>query len=304
MRAWLHHHATTLGATLAKLARSPLASLLNASVIGVALALPAGFHVALSNLQTYAGDLAAAPQLSLFLSRHAEAADVARIDARLRVHPGVERYGYVPRDEALRAIRASSGLADVIDSLERNPLPDAFVVDASDGTAKKLEALRAEFSKWPAVEHVQLDSLWAQRLEALLDLGRLAALVLGTLLAFALVAVTFNTIRLQILTQREEIEVARLIGATNPFIRRPFLYFGTLIGLAGGVAAWGIVSAALYFFNDRLAGVSTLYGIAIRLDPLSIQDSLSLLVFSAALGWLGARLSVGRHLSEASAGVA
>ncbi|MCI3951447.1 MAG: transporter permease [Burkholderiales bacterium] len=297
MKAWLYHHLGTLGATLAKLTRSPVANLLNASVIGVALALPVGFHVALTNMQAFAKDLAAAPQLSLFLSREAGTGEVAAIEARLKNHPGVRRYSYVPRDEALRAIRASSGLADVIDSLERNPLPDAFVVDANAGAAQNLEALRKEFRQWPRVEHVQLDSVWAQRLDALLDLGRLATLVLGTLLAFALVAVTFNTIRLQILTQREEIEVAHLIGATHPFIRRPFLYFGTLLGLAGGIAAWGIVLTAVFLFNDRLADVSALYGVPIRLQSLSVQHSGSLLIFSAGLGWFGARLSVGQHLS-------
>lgn len=301
MKAWLYHHAVTLSATLAKLVRSPLATLLNATVIGIALALPAGFHVALSELQTYAEELAAAPQLSLFMARNAQAAEVARIEARLKHHAAVRRYVHVPPDEALRRIRAASGLADVIDSLERNPLPDAFVVDAADGTAQNLEALREEFRKWPRVEHVQLDSVWAQRLEALLDLGRLAAVMLGTLLAFALVAVTFNTIRLQILTQRAEIEVASLVGATYPFIRRPFLYFGTLIGLAGGIAAWAILFVALYLFNERLAGVSALYGAMVRLEPLSVADSASLLLFSSGLGWLGARLSVARHLSQGEA---
>jgi cell division transport system permease protein len=302
MRIWLSQHVRTLGATLAKLVRSPVASMLNVGVIGVALALPVGFHVGLSNLQRFAGELAAAPQLSLFLAREANAADVAQIEQRLKRHSGVRKYRYIPREEALREIKASTGLADVIDSLNQNPLPDAFVVDAGDGASKNLDALRDEFKRWPRIEHVQLDSAWAQRLEALLDLGRLAVLLLGALLAFALIAVTFNTIRLQILTQREEIEIAKLIGATNPFIRRPFLYFGVLVGLAGGVAAWAIVLGGVYLFNDGLSDLSRLYGISLRLHPLTVQDSTSLLLFSAWLGWLGAWLSVGRHLAEAERG--
>jgi cell division transport system permease protein len=298
MKVWLSQHVRTLGATLAKLVRSPMASMLNVGVIGVALALPVGFHVGLSNLQRFAGELAAAPQLSLFLAREANAADVAQIEQRLKRHSGVRKYSYIPREEALREIKADTGLADVIDSLSHNPLPDAFVVDAGDGASQNLEALREEFKRWPRIEHVQLDSAWAQRLEALLDLGRLAVLLLGALLAFALIAVTFNTIRLQILTQREEIEIAKLIGATNPFIRRPFLYFGALVGLAGGATAWAIVLGGVYLFNDGLSDLSRLYAVSLRLQPLTAQDSTSLLLFSAWLGWFGAWLSVGRHLAE------
>lgn len=297
MRIWLSQHARTFAATLAKLVRSPIASLLNVGVIGVALALPVGFHVGLANLQNLAGELATAPQLSLFLTVEADTADVAQVEQRLKRHPGVRRYNYVSREQALRDIRTSTGLADVVDSLDRNPLPDAFVVDASDGSPQSLETLRDEFGRWPKVAHVQLDSAWAQRLEAVLGLGRLAVLLLGALLAFALIAVTFNTIRLQILTQREEIEIAKLIGATNPFIRRPFLYFGALLGLAGGAAAWSIVLAGVYLFNDGLSDLSRLYGLSLQLRPLTAQDSLSLLLFSAWLGWFGAWLSVGRHLS-------
>lgn len=298
MRIWLSQHARTLAATLARLVRSPVASLLNVGVIGVALALPVGFHVGLANLQAFASELTAAPQLSLFLALEASAGDVAQIDQRLKRHSGVRKYHYISREQALREIKTSTGLADVVESLSHNPLPDAFVVDASDGASQTLEALRDEFKRWPKVAHVQLDSAWAQRLEAVLKLGRLAVLMLGALLAFALIAVTFNTIRLQILTQREEIEIAKLIGATNPFIRRPFLYFGALLGLAGGGAAWLIVLGGVYLLNDGLSDLSRLYGVPLHLHPLTAQDSLSLLLFSAWLGWFGARLSVGRHLSE------
>jgi cell division transport system permease protein len=297
MSIWLSQHFRTIGATLGKLARAPLANLLNAIVIGVALAFPAAFHVLLSNLQTLTQQVLSAPQLSVFIARNADAADAARIKARLDQHPQVHKYRYIPRSEALKELRASTGLADVIDSLERNPLPDTFVVDATETGAKPLDALRDEIAGWPGVEQVQLDSRWAQRLEALLYLGRLVVLLLGALLAFALIAVTFNTIRLQVLTQRDEIEVSRLFGATHAFIRRPFLYFGTFTGLAGGLAAWGIVLVGVYLFNDGLAELSRVYGIAIRLEPIAMRDGASLLGFAAGLGWLGAWLSVNRHLA-------
>ncbi len=195
-------------------------------------------------------------------------------------------------------MKEKSGLSDVIASLGRNPLPDGFIIDAKDNTAATLEKLRAEFKAWPKVEHVQLDSAWAKRLDATLQLGRLIVLTLAALLAFALVAVTFNTIRLQILTQRAEIEVAKLIGATNPFIRRPFLYYGAVLGLAGGITGWGIVWGGLWLLNDRLGSLTQLYGASFTLRHLSLPDAASLCGFSAALGWLGAWLSASRNLAE------
>jgi cell division transport system permease protein len=298
VRIWLSQHVRTFAATVARLARAPVASLLNIGVIGVALAMPVGFYVGLVTLQALARDFAASPQLSLYLALDADRGDVARIESLLKKHPGVRRFRHISREEALRELTARAGLGDVIDGLGRNPLPDAFVIDAGDGTARSLETLRDEFRRWPGIEHVQLDSAWAQRLEALLNLGRLAVLMLGTLLAFALIAVTFNTIRLQIMTQRAEIEVAKLIGATNPFIRRPFLYYGTLLGLAGGLAAWAIVWITVHLLNGALVDLARLYGTEFRIHLLTIDDSLSLLLFAAWLGWFGAWLSVSRHLSE------
>jgi len=141
-----------------------------------------------------------------------------------------------------------------------------------------------------------LDAEWARRLDAVLNVARMLVTLLAVLLAVALVAVTFNTIRLQILTRRDEIEVSKLIGATNPFIRRPFLYFGALQGLAGGFAAWLIVAIAILVLNVQLADLSGLYGTLFKLELPDGGYTLVLFVFSAALGWLGAWLSVSRHL--------
>lgn len=298
MRIWLAQHARTFAATLRKLVRNPLASLLNIGAIGVALALPAGLYVALASLQGLTGRLTAEPQLSLFLDREASRSDVTEIERRLKSHPGVRSATFISREEALRDLKARTGLADVIEALEHNPLPDAFVVDATDPSSRALEALRDEFRRWPKIEHVQLDSAWARRLEALVELGRLAVLLLGALLAFALMAITFNTIRLQIMTQRDEIEVMKLIGATDSFIRRPFLYFGLLLGLAGGAAAWMIVELGIRVFNRGLQDLARLYGISLQIQSLGWADGLSLLGFAAGLGWLGAWLSVSLHSAK------
>ena len=215
----------------------------------------------------------------------------------MKKHAAVAKIRFVSRDQALADLKAKSGLTDVIASLGRNPLPDGFVIDAKENAAT-LEKLRDEFKTWPKVEHVQLDSAWAQRLDATIRLGRLIVLVLAGLLAFALVAVTFNTIRLQILTQRAEIEVAKLIGATNPYIRRPFLYYGAVLGLAGGMMAWLLVWIGLWLLNDRLGSLTQLYGASYAFRHLSPPDAASLCVFAATLGWLGAWLSASRNLAE------
>ncbi len=297
MKNWLYQHWRNLGATLGRLARTPLASLLNIGVIGIALALPLGLYVVLTNAQGFARERAPTPQLSVFLAVDAKPADAQAITARLKSHAGVKTHRFVARDAALAELKARSGLADVIDSLNQNPLPDGFVVEARDGSAASLEALREEMKRWPKVAHVQLDSAWARKLDAVLRVGQLALLMLAGVLAFALAAITFNTIRLQVLTQREEIEVAKLIGATDAFIQRPFLYYGALLGLAGGLAAWAIVWGGLYLLNNGLAELAQLYGASFRLQHLSLPDSLALCLAAGLLGWLGAALSLRRHLA-------
>jgi cell division transport system permease protein len=301
MRAWLWQHRDALATTIARLARTPVATLLNLGVIAAALALPVGLYVTLDNLREFARSLASDPQLSVFLALDAGKAEVAKTRARLVQHPGVREARFVPRDQALKELKASTGLGDVVDSLPQNPLPDAFVVLPRERSPEALEKLRDDIAGWPGIMHVQLDTAWARRLEAGLKVARLAVGLLATLFAFALVAVTFNTIRLQILTRREEIEVSKLIGATDAFIRRPFLYFGALQGLAGGLAAWAMVWMAVQLLNGALAELGSLYDARFALRHLGLEDSLSLLVFSAGLGWFGAWLSVSQHLAQIEA---
>lgn len=298
MKNWLSQHAQTLWLALKRLRQNPFASLLNISVIGIALSLPGGLYVLLNNLESLSRQVSGEPQISLFLSMQAASAEASQIQARLKSHPGVRNFQFVPRDQALRELQKAAGIADVVQSLTQNPLPDAFIIHAKDSSADALQRLRDEFRSWPNTAHVQLDSLWAQRLEALLRLGKFVILLLAVLLSFALVAVTFNTIRLQILTHREEIEVAKLIGATHRFIRRPFLYIGALQGLAGGVVAWAIVAVSIQVLNIGIADLTRLYTTNFQLNQPNTSDSVSLMLFSAWLGWLGAWMSVSRYLHQ------
>ena len=294
----LIEHLRVLHYTLRRLLLTPNATLLNILIIGIALSLPVGGYVLLKSVQTLGSKIAGTPQISVFLAAGTGSADIERIGDKLKQHAGIKSIEFVSREVALKKLQQSTGMSDVIGGLSQNPLPDAFVVYPKDGNVKALEALRDELKTWPRFEHVQLDSAWIHKLEALLDFGRMAVAILAALLSFALIAITFNTIRLQILTRREEIEVAKLIGATDAFIRRPFLYFGGIQGLAGGLAGWLLVVGGGLLLQTSVAEVAAAYGSQFHLAGLSFKETALLLLLSTALGWLGAYFAVGRALRE------
>jgi cell division transport system permease protein len=295
--AWLRQHWQTFSLTLARLAANPVATLLNVTVIGVALALPLGGYLLLQNLAGVTRQVAGNPQISLFLTREAGKADIAALEARLKQMPGVRAVRFISREQALEGLKRSENMADVIAALQSNPLPDAFVLETGGSTAE-LEALEPVLKALPKIAHVQFDSTWAKRLESLLALGRTAVSMLAALLAFGLVAVTFNTIRLQILTQQDEIEVSSLIGATDGFIRRPFFYLGVILGGLGALAALAIVYLCMLILNRSILELARFYGSDFRLDFFGFPDCLAVLAFAAVLGWLGAYMSVSRHLAN------
>ncbi len=278
---------------LARLSRA--AGFLSALVIGIAVSLPAGGYAVLESLRGLAGRATLDPQISLFLRPEAKRADADALGQALRADRRLASVRFVPREQALKELGTVEGLSEVLASLGRNPLPDAFVVTARE---EALEPLASELARLPGVAHVQADSVWAQRLAALARLGRVAVVLLAALLGGALVAVTFNTIRLQILTQRDEIEVSKLIGATDAFIRRPFYYLGALQGMAGGALALVIVAVMIALLNRELRPLADSYGSEFRLVFLGAADACAVLGIAALLGWLGAHLSVSRHLRQ------
>jgi cell division transport system permease protein len=285
MKAWLRHHAQAFGRGARRV------GVLNVIVIGVALALPAGGYALIESLRAVSGRLALDPQISLFLD--GKRADADALGAALKRDARISRVRFVPRDQALKELGAVQGLPDLIAALGRNPLPDAFVVTARE---ESVEALASELARLPGVAHVQADALWARRLSSIARVGRMGLWLLAVLLGVALVAVTFNTIRLQILTQRDEIEVSKLIGATDAFIGRPFYYAGLLQGLAGGLVALAVVAISLALLNREVRALSESYGSDFRFGFLGPEDALAVVVFAGLLGWIGAHLSVRRHL--------
>jgi cell division transport system permease protein len=205
---------------------------------------------------------------------------------------------FVSREEALKNLRSDPALAEVVAALGHNPLPDGYVVTARSRDAAGLEALAADLRNMAGVAHVQSDAQWARRLSALVGIGRLALWLLAAVLGIGLIAVTFNTIRLQILTRREEIEVSKLLGATDAFIRRPFYYLGLVQGLAGGMVALAIVAAGLAALNREVGALADSYGSSFRFAFPPAGDAAAIVLFAALIGWLGAYLSVGRELRQ------
>ena len=192
--------------------------------------------------------------------------------------------------------RDAQPYAELAATLRDNPLPDAFVVGVADREPATVERLERDLRALPKVAQVQIDSVWMRRLDALLDLGRSVVALLAVLLGSALVAVTFNTIRLQIVTHAEEIEVSRLVGATDAYVRRPFFYLGSLLGVLGGIAALAIVFATLAVLNRQLAPVGALYGASLALEWPGARLVVATVAAAAGFGWVGAYLSVSRHL--------
>ena len=283
MSAWIRQHLLAIQLALKKL------SLLNALVIGIALSLPAGGYALVESLRPAGASLALEPRISLFLGPQAKRAEAEALGARLRADRRIASVRFVPREEALKEMSSVQGLSEVIGALGRNPLPDAFVVTSR-------EDISGELAKLPGVAHVQADAVWARRLAAAAAIAQLGVALLAALLGAALVAVTFNTIRLQILTQRDEIEVAKLLGATDSFIGRPFYYLGFLQGTMGGLLALIIVAAALALLNSEVRVLADSYGSTFRLGFLQARDALAVVLAAGLLGWVGAQLSVSRHL--------
>lgn len=297
MIGWLRHQQQALGSALRHLRTQPVATLLAALAMGVAISLPSGLYLGLGTLSRLGGDLPTHPEISLFLAPEAGTETRQAVAARLR-QPDIVEARYVPKDEALATLSATQDLADITAGLTENPLPDAWIVRPRTGSHGELAQLADALAKLPGVAEAHLDSQWANRLQAALALGRTSVWLLAGLFAIALIAISGNVIRAQVLARRDEIQVSRLIGATDRYIRRPFLYLGALQGLLGGLAAGGVLAVAggiLYPQIDRLAA---LYGSAFHLLPPTATESAAVLGLTTLVGWVGAWIAVSRTLRQ------
>ena len=297
MNAWFSQHRAAFVLAFRRLWSTPLNTLLSLLVIGIALTLPGFGYVLLDNLRDVGSNVSGVQQISLFMNLDAGKKDVAEIENRLK-QAATGKWHFVPKEDALKRMQASEGMAEIVASLPRNPLPDAFIVEAANSEPEALEIMRKEISSWPKVAHVQLDSAWVKRLDAFLRLAKLGLWMLAGIFGAGLVAVTFNTIRLQVLAQAAEIEVARMIGATDAFIRRPFYYFGALQGALGGLLAAGLVFGALALLAEPVGELAALYGGSFSLRVPGAVEVAALAGIGAFLGWFGAQLSVSLSLRK------
>ena len=300
LKAWIVRHLQSFFFTLGLLARAPLASLLTAAVIGVALALPAGLYLVLENVQIATRGWQGGHEISLFLDLEVDDAAAAALGEEIGAWPEVAAVRVIDRARALEEFRALSGFSEVMDAFATdNPLPAVLVVTprAFEGDPDGLANLVARLETRPQVDFAQFDLAWLERLFAILDIVERGVLVLATLLAGGVLLVIGNTMRLGIENRRREIEIAKLFGATDAFIRRPFLYSGLLYGALGGIIAWLLVWIGFLVLGGPVQQLAVLYSGEYRLQGLGPAASLVLVAGGALLGLLGSWLSVGRHLA-------
>ena len=297
---WVTRHLQSMFAALGRLLRRPLSTLLTTLVIAVALALPAGLWLVVKNARAATGDLATAVQVTAYMKVGTPIARADQLARQLRERPEVASVRVIPAEQALKEFREYSGFGTALDALTDNPLPHALVVQPSveqrDGGT--IEALRAFLTAAPDVDIVQADAEWARRLAALLDVLRTLFLAAAGLLAVGVLAVIGNTIRLEIGARREEIEVTKLVGGSDAFVRRPFLYAGLFQGLFGGLLSLGLVALVIAAVEAPIARLTALYGGRFRLGGLSLEEAGIVLLVGASLGLIGAWIGAARHLSR------
>ncbi len=298
LQIWLARHAQTLVGSLGRVVRHPLATLMTMAVIAVALALPLFLEVLLQNARVATANWNQAFDLSVYLDKKAGSQRAQGLAKQLRAREDVAAVRVITADQAFKDFRAASGFGKALDALADNPLPDTLVVTPTlvASTAEGTKALRSRIAAMPNVELVQLDTEWVERLNAMLGLLRRIVWLTGALLGLGVALVVGNTIRLDILNRRAEIEVMKLVGATDSFARRPFLYSGIWYGLGGGLGAVLVVAVAVAVLAGPVEHLAGLYGSRFHLQGLGWLTAARVLGVAIVLGWLGSWVAATRHI--------
>lgn len=296
--AWLDHHGFSIVASLGRMLRKPWATLLTVGVMAVALALPLGLWVVMQNLQRLGGEVQSSRDVAVFLKPEVDAAKAQAIADSLRARGDVAKVELIAPEQALQQLRARDDLAAAIDALgedaARAALPSVLRVSPRGDELLLAESLKA----LPDAERVQHDAVWRERLDAWLRFGGRAVLVLAALLGLGALLVVGNTVRLDIQSRREEIGVLQLLGASDGFVRRPFLYLGAWYGLGAGALALGVLTLAWLALREPLADLAARYGSNFALQGLPPLPALTVLAAAGMLGWLGAGLVTGHYLRQ------
>ncbi|MBT8108366.1 MAG: permease-like cell division protein FtsX [Gammaproteobacteria bacterium] len=294
---WLARHVSTALGALGRLARQPISSFMIVLVIAVTLALPAAINLVVKNARAISGSWDNALDFSVFL-RHGTAEEEGRGLARLiEQRADVESVSFVSASSALEDFKLQSGFGAALDQLPDNPLPHTLIVRPSAGnTSASMGLLQEELANLPETEHVQVDTEWVQRFHAILDIVRQAIAIGAALLGVAIVVIIGNTIRLDIENRREEIEVTKLIGASNAFVRRPFLWTGFWYGLFGGLMALALVYYGLYLLHGPVARLAGLYQGNISIAAMNLAEAGSIVGVGVLLGLAGSWFTAARHM--------
>lgn len=296
--AWLESHRASLVDSVGRLVKQPIGSFFTCLVMAVALSLPMGLALLLDNVERLGGSWQRAAQISLYMQLNTDAEAGQALREQILAMPDVSDADWISREQALEEFQQLSGLGEALRELPDNPLPGVVVVTPNEVDKAKLEALRQRLAELPGVEQAQLDLLWVERLAAILKLGDRFVFGLTLLLIATLLLVIGNTIRLHIENRRTEIEVVKLVGGTDGYVRRPFLYMGALYGLGAGLIAWLLLAYGLGWLNEAVIDLAGLYGSDFGLAGVPSEDGLSLVLGALLLGYIGAWLAVARHLSE------
>ena len=298
--AYFIHHARVLLGSLGHLTRHPLSSSMTMAVIAIALTLPAGLYLALNNISGLSAGWDSSTKISLFLHAKVSEKKAQTLVKRLRLHNEIDSINMISKEQGLEQFKQLSGFGDALQFLEGNPLPVVLVVQPIIDTEhpNRIDLLLKELESDKLVDIAQLDMQWVKRLYALLEIAHRIIWAIGGLLGLAVLLIVGNTIRLDIQNRRSEIEVSKLIGASNAFIRRPFLYTGFWYGFSGGLLAWLLTSLSLTMLAEPVEKLTLLYHSDFQLSGLSFGDTSGLIMISCGLGLLGSWLAVGRHLDE------
>lgn len=300
MKTYFSRHLQVLFATLGSMARSPLMTLNTSLVVGVTLLLPLMLYIATKSAAQLTDNWQGRPQVSIFLEQDVSSDEANLIFDELRLHPAIQIAELIRPEQALVEFKALSKLDFELDLLQENPLPTSIVIMPTEEFAERqpLLALKDELEKIDGIENIRLDLEWTDRFNTLLKLTTQVTWILSLILAIAIILVVGNTIRLLMINRRQEIEVTKLVGGTNPFVRRPFLYFGTLFGFAGSLLALGLLVAISFGLEPRFEAISHSFKLEGLLYRLTLSEISLFLIASSALGWLAARLCVAQHLRK------
>lgn len=298
--AYLLNHAQVFFSSLGKLYRAPMSNLMTVAVIGIALAFPMGLYVLLQNLQVVSGGWNGATQISLFTKMNVKDERAAELGQELRLLPEIESLHVLTREEAMSEFQALSGFGEALEVLEKNPLPAVLIIrpNAANSSPAQVALLVEKLRSLPEIDIAQLDMQWVERLYTMMEIGERGIIIIAALLALAVLLTVGNTIRLDIQGRRDEIVIVKLIGATNAFIRRPFLYTGFWYGCLGGLISWLMIEISLTLLSGPVQRLAGLYGSDFSLSTMNLFAGLSLLATSILLGLAGSWIAVGRHLNE------